>query len=168
VTYDPGSEKQRQALTAVRAHLRGLAVELVADAAKRGGDLADRLRTSGALASANEALGTFSIEQSADSSILVFFTEAGGDAILIRRLPPSEQSERLATEQAAIVVRSLVESLLEGGRIGVSHSVPVAGGTNESPTASPPRRRQRRHLHPQRRMRRNPRHEKQTSATKPG
>jgi hypothetical protein len=128
LTYDPSSEQQRQALTAVRAHLKGLPVELVVDSTARDRELADRLDASGTLASSEGAVGTFSIEQGADSSILVFFTEAGGDATLIRRLPPSQQSERLATEQAAIVVRSLVESLLEGGRIRVAPArAPVAG-----------------------------------------
>jgi hypothetical protein len=140
VTYDPGSEKQRQTLTAVEAHLQGLPVEVVAQPARRGGDLADRLKGSGTLASSNEALGTFSIEEGPDSSILVFLTEAGGEATLIRLLPPSQRSKRLASEQAAIVVRSLVESLLDGGRIVVG---PVAAPTDpksraERPPAPPP------------------------------
>jgi hypothetical protein len=147
LTYDPASEQQRQALTAVRAHLKGLPVDLVVDSTARENELVDRLEASGTLASSAGAMGTFSIEQGSDSSILVFFTEAGGDATLIRRLPPSQQSERLATEQAAIVVRSLVQSLLEGGRIRVAPApAPVAGEalpTRETdparPTPSDPR-----------------------------
>jgi hypothetical protein len=140
VTYDPSSEKQRQTLTAVQAHLQGLPVEVVAQPTRRSGDLADRLKGSGALASSNEALGTFSIEESADSSILVFLTEAGGQATLIRLLPPSQQSKRLAIEQAAIVVRSLVESLLEGGRIVIAPvAAPAETKDLDQRTAEPPR-----------------------------
>jgi hypothetical protein len=131
LTYDPSSERQQQALAAVRAHLRGLSVELLTESVAQDRDLAERLAASGALATSHSALGTFSIEQGADRSILVFFTEPGGSATLVRRLPTSELDDRVAIEQAAIVVRSLVEALLEGGRLGV-----VAKGAESS---APPR-----------------------------
>jgi hypothetical protein len=131
LTYDPRSERQQQALAAVRAHLQGLSVELVTESIAPDRDFAARLAASGALATSHSALGTFSIEQGADRSILVFFTEPGGSATLVRRLPTSELDHRVAIEQAAIVVRSLVEALLEGGRVGV-----VAKGAE---SAAPPR-----------------------------
>jgi hypothetical protein len=130
LTYDPSSERQQQALAAVRAHLRGLSVELVTEAAAQDRDFAERLAASGALATSHSALGTFSIEQGADRSILVFFTEPGGSATLVRRLPTSELDDRVAIEQAAIVVRSLVEALIEGGHLGV-----VAEGTESAAPA---------------------------------
>jgi hypothetical protein len=120
LTYDPTSEEQRRALAAVRAHLRGLPIEIVTETVEQKRDLADRLAASGTLASSHAALGTFSIEKGADRSILVFLTEPGGSATLVRHLPASELSVRVAIEQAAIVIRSLVAALLEGGRLGVT------------------------------------------------
>jgi hypothetical protein len=139
LTYDPRSERQQQALAAVRAHIRGLPVELVAEAVERNGDFSARLTASGALATSHGALGTFSIEQGADQSILVFFTEPGGSATLVRRLPTSELDDRVAIEQAAIVVRSLIEALVEGGRVGVvpPDSDSAASG-GEAPEARKP------------------------------
>jgi hypothetical protein len=130
LTYDPRSERQQQALAAVRAHLRGLSVELITEPVAKERDFSERLAASGALATSHSALGTFSIEQGADRSILVFFTEPGGSATLVRRLPTSELDDRVAIEQAAIVVRSLVEALLEGGHLGV-----VAEGTESTASA---------------------------------
>ncbi len=119
LTYDPSSAEQREALLAVRVHLSGSPIELVEQPVDTAGDLADRLAAAGTLATSHAALGTFSIEQAADRSLLVFFTEPGGSATLVRRLPASEAGSRVAIEQAAIVVRSLIEALLEGGRLGI-------------------------------------------------
>src|ERR1041384_5857677 len=55
-----------------------------------------------------------------DGALLIFFTEVSGEATLIRRLPPNRQGLRVGLEQAAIVVRSLVEALLEGGNVGIA------------------------------------------------
>jgi hypothetical protein len=122
LTYDPTSEEQRRALAAVRAHLRGLPIEIVTETVEheQKRDLTDRLAASGTLATSHAALGTFSIENGADRSILVFLTEPGGSATLVRHLPASDLSVRVAIEQAAIVIRSLVAALLEGGRVGVA------------------------------------------------
>ena len=119
LTYDASSEEQREALSAVRAHIRDSPVDLVEEPVNTAGNLADRLAAAGTLATSHGALGTFSIEQAPDRSILVFFTEPGGSATLVRRLPASEAGGRVMIEQAAIVVRSLVEALLEGGRLGI-------------------------------------------------
>jgi hypothetical protein len=119
LTYDSTSEEQRRTLAAVRVYLRDLPVELVVETSERKRDLADRLAESGELATSHQAVGTFAIEPSRDGSTLVFFTEAGGEATLVRRFPPSRQSTSVAAEQAAIVVRSLVTALVEGGRLGV-------------------------------------------------
>jgi hypothetical protein len=119
LTYDPSSEEQREALAAVRVHVGGSPVELVVESVEPGRDLAGRLAAAGTLATSHAALGTFSIEQAPDRSILVFFTEPGGSATLVRRLPASEAGTRVAIEQSAIVVSSLVEALLEGGRLGI-------------------------------------------------
>jgi hypothetical protein len=135
LSYDPTSEEQRRALAAVRAHLQGLPVEIVTETVEQQRDLAERLAASGTLATSHTALGTFSIEKGTDRSILVFLTEPGGSATLVRHLPASELSARVAIEQAAIVVRSLVEALLEGGRLGVAVAEAKPSGATRSTKA---------------------------------
>jgi hypothetical protein len=146
LTYDPSSAEQREALLAVRVYLSGSPIELVEEPLDSARDLADRLAAAGTLATSHAALGTFSIEQAADRSLLVFFTEPGGSATLVRRLPASEAGSRVAIEQAAIVVRSLIEALLEGGRLGIVPErdvakAAVAAPAQESvvPEVEPPR-----------------------------
>lgn len=120
VTFDADSVAQGQAVVAIRAHMSGLPVEVVSVPVERGPALDERLATSGALAASRHALGTFDIEAGEDDSLLIFFTEADGETTLIRRLRPNHQGARVALEQAAIVVRSLVEALLEGGTVGIA------------------------------------------------
>jgi len=120
VTYDARSAEQRSALAAVRAHISGLAVSVVLEPMEREHSLTERLALAGRLATTHQALGTFSIELAADGAFLVYFTEPDGRATLVRRLPPGPDGQPVAIEQAAIVVRSLVEALLEGGHLGVS------------------------------------------------
>jgi hypothetical protein len=119
LAFDPRSEAQRQAVAAIQAHVQGLPLELVVESVERQHSLELRLAASGALAASRHALGTFYIDVADDRSLLIFFTEAEGEATLIRRLPPNPQGQRVALEQAAIVVRSLVEALLDGGGVGI-------------------------------------------------
>lgn len=128
VTFDPSAGDQSSAISAVKAHVSGLPVRVVVEPTERARTLEDRLAKAGALALARGALGTFSIEIGERGELLIFFTEPDGSATLIRRLPPSPEGIKVAIEQAAIVVRSLVEALLEGRRIGM---------TGEAEAASP-------------------------------
>jgi hypothetical protein len=137
LTYDPSSEEQREALTAVRGHVTGSPVELVVETVEPGRDLGDRLAAAGTLATSHSALGTFYIEQTPDRSILIFFTEPGGSATLVRRLPASKAGARVAIEQSAIVVRSLIEALLEGGRLGIVPERDRASTTKPAPALEP-------------------------------
>ena len=120
LTFDAASETQKQAITAIRAHVSDLAVEVVTVSAARDDGLDHRLAASGTLAATRHALGTFGIDVAEDGSLLIFFTEADGETMLIRRLPPKREGSRVTLEHAAIVVRSLVEALLDGGNIGIA------------------------------------------------
>lgn len=135
LAFDATSDAQKQAVAAIRAHMQGLPLEVVAAPVERQRSLQLRLAESGALAALHRAFGTFYIDVADDRSLLIFFTEAEGEATLIRRLPPSQQGLRVALEQAAIVVRSLVEALLEGGGVGIAPPAdrpPVAEGASEA------------------------------------
>jgi len=124
LAFDATSDAQKQAVAAIQAHMQGLPLEVVAAPVEPQRSLQLRLAESGALAVSREAFGTFYVDVAEDRSLLIFFTEAKGEATLIRRLPPNRQGLRVALEQAAIVVRSLVEALLEGGGVGIA---PPAG-----------------------------------------
>ena len=137
VTFDPGAVEQKPAVAAIKAHVSGLPVRVVVEPAERNHVLAERLAKSGALALARGALGTFSIEVAANGELLVFFTEPDGNATLIRRLPANQEGLKVAIEQAAIVVRSLVEALLEGRRVGMTAETEAALGAAAEAAPSP-------------------------------
>lgn len=120
ITVDRDSVDQGPLLAAVKAHLSGLPVRILFKAVPRAGSVGQSVTVSGELARANAALGTFLIERGQSGDFLIFFTETDGITTLIRRLPRSDQGVRVTVEQAAIVVRSLVEALLDGGRIGIA------------------------------------------------
>jgi hypothetical protein len=138
VTFDASSETQKQAISAIRAHVSGLPAEVVIVPVDQQRSLDSRLAAAGALAASRHALGTFYIEIEPDGTLLIFFTEPEAEATLIRRLPPNQQGLRVALEQAAIVVRSLVEALLDGGHVGIAPEArrAGAGGDAEAPAGS--------------------------------
>lgn len=132
LTFDASSEAQKQAITAIRAHVSGLPAEVVIVPVEHQRSLDSRLAAAGSLAASRQALGTFYIEIEPDGTLLIFFTEAGAEATLIRRLPPNDQGVRVALEQAAIVVRSLVEALLDGGSVGIAPEADRAGSAQSA------------------------------------
>lgn len=132
LTFDASSEAQKQAIAAIRAHVSGLPAEVVIVPVEHQRTLDSRLAAAGSLAASRQALGTFHIEIEPDGTLLIFFTEAGAEATLIRRLPPNRQGVRVALEQAAIVVRSLVEALLEGGSVGIAPEAGRAGSAENA------------------------------------
>lgn len=141
VAFDARSDEQKQAVAAIQAHVSDLPLQVVVIPLERAQSLAGRLSASGGLAAARHALGTFYIELAEDGSLLVFFTEATGESSLIRRLHPNQQGLRVALEQAAIVVRSLAEALLDGGSVGIGttqgpqpQSRPNDAGSNSTTT----------------------------------
>jgi hypothetical protein len=131
LTFDASSEAQKQAITAIRAHMRGLSAEVVIVPVAHQRSLDSRLAAAGSLAALRDALGTFHLEIEPDGTLLIFFTEADAEATLIRRLPPSHQGARVTLEQAAIVVRSLVEALLDGGSVGIAREASRTGSAED-------------------------------------
>jgi hypothetical protein len=119
LAFDESSAPQKRALAAIQAHVSDLPLEVVVTAVEREASLDKRLAASQALAASRHALGTFYLEVAEDRSLLIFFTEAQGEATLIRRLRANQQGLGVVLEQAAIVVRSLVEALLDGGSVGI-------------------------------------------------
>jgi hypothetical protein len=138
LTFDASSEAQKQAITAIRAHVSGLPADVVIVPVEHLRSLDSRLAAAGSLAASRQALGTFYIEIEPDGTLLIFFTEAGAEATLIRRLPPNDQGVRVALEQAAIVVRSLVEALLEGGTVGVAREAERGRSAEEAEAPAEP------------------------------
>ena len=138
LTFDASSEAQKQAIAAIRAHVSGLPADVVIVPVEHQRSLDSRLAAAGSLAASRQALGTFYIEIEPDGTLLIFFTEPGAEATLIRRLPPNDQGVRVALEQAAIVVRSLVEALLDGGNVGIAPEVDRAESAKPAENAAEP------------------------------
>jgi hypothetical protein len=138
LTFDASSEAQKQAIAAIRAHVSGLPAEVVIVPIDHQRSLDSRLAAAGSLAESRQALGTFYLEIEPDGTLLIFFTEPGAEATLIRRLPPNDQGVRVALEQAAIVVRSLVEALLEGGSVGIAREAQRAGAAEDAEAPAEP------------------------------
>jgi hypothetical protein len=138
LTFDASSEAQKQAITAIRAHVSGLPADVVVVPVEHLRSLDSRLAAAGSLAASRQALGTFYIEIEPDGTLLIFFTEAGAEATLVRRLPPNDQGVRVALEQAAIVVRSLVEALLEGGTVGIAREAERGRSAEEAEAPAEP------------------------------
>jgi hypothetical protein len=113
-------------------------VQVVFDTVPRTRSFGQKITTAGDLARSRGTLGAFSLERADDGAFLVFFTEPGGNSTLVRRLPPNAQGARVAVEEAAIVVRSLVQALLEGHRIGMTSEAAAADERELLPEARPP------------------------------
>ena len=96
LTFDASSEAQKQAIAAIRAHVSGLPADVVIVPLEHQRSLDSRLAAAGSLAASRQALGTFYIEIEPDGTLLIFFTEPGAEATLIRRLPPNDQGVRVA------------------------------------------------------------------------
>src|SRR5437868_4497769 len=89
LTFDASSEAQKQAITAVRAHVSGLPADVQIVPVEHQPSLDSGLAAAGSLAASRHALGTFYIEIEQDGTLLIFFTEPEAEATLIRRLPPN-------------------------------------------------------------------------------
>jgi hypothetical protein len=143
ITFDPASAEQGPVVAAVRAHLRGVPVRVLAEPIAKARSVGQKVATSGELATASGAIGTLSVELAEDGAVLIFFTEPDGSATLIRRLPPNEQGVRTTVEQVAIVVRSLVEALLDGARVGLTPGQPAAAVSKDAAGAPAPSEKRR-------------------------
>jgi len=126
---DPKSRDSEAMVEAVRAHLTGLPVKLVTDTGGTGGASSETGNGAGRL------LGTLTIEPASSNEWVVSFTEPTIDTTLVRRIRLKPQGKRVALEEAAIVVRSMVEAILEGGHVGIVKPPSEGGAAN--PAAGP-------------------------------
>src|SRR6185503_11501328 len=112
---DPQSRDAQAMVDAVRAHLTGLPVRLVIDTgngAAATGEAIDGARR----------IGTLTIDPATPVEWVVSFTEPAIDTTLVRRIRVKPQAKRVALEEAAIVVRSMVEAILDGGHVGIARA----------------------------------------------
>jgi hypothetical protein len=119
---DPQAKDAQAMIDAVRAHLTGLPVRLVIDPSGVEGEHGDANR-----------IGTLTIEPAPPNEWVVSFTEPAIDTTLVRRIRLKPQGKRVALEEAAIVVRSMVEAILDGGHVGIARRAP-----EENANAAPP------------------------------
>jgi len=123
---DPEAKDAQAMIDAVRAHLTGLPVRLVIGAP---GDPPNTVEpgTDGAY-----RIGTLTIDPATPGEWVVSFTEPAIDTTLVRRIRVKPQGKRVALEEAAIVVRSMVEAILDGGHVGIARA-----RADEAAAASP-------------------------------
>jgi hypothetical protein len=126
---DPELKDAQAMVDAVRAHLTGLPVRLVIDVAK-GGAPANGADVG---QDGSRRIGTLTIDPATPGEWVVSFTEPAIDTTLVRRIRVKPQAKRVALEEAAIVVRSMVEAILDGGHVGI-----VRPGSEEPANPSPP------------------------------
>lgn len=119
---DPQAKDAQAMIDAVRAHLTGLPVRLVIDP---GGSDNGQYNA--------HRIGTLTIDPATPGEWVVSFTEPAIDTTLVRRIRLKPQGKRVALEEAAIVVRSMVEAILAGGHVGIARPRP-----EESADAGPP------------------------------
>lgn len=122
---DPQSKDASAMIDAVRAHLTGLPVRLVID--PEGGNNSDPGQDG------SRRIGTLTIDPASPGEWVVSFTEPAIDTTLVRRIRLKPQGKRVALEEAAIVVRSMVEAILDGGHVGIARprsEEPAATGSN--------------------------------------
>ena len=132
---DPKARDAQAMVDAVRAHLTGLPVRLVigADSGETGADAGS--------GGSGRVLGTLTIDPATPGEWVVSFTEPAIDTTLVRRIRIKPQGKAVALEEAAIVVRSMVEAILDGGHVGIARPLRPAGEeTSRAPAPRGPRR----------------------------
>jgi len=131
---DPKARDAQAMVDAVRAHLTGLPVRLVIGADSGAENSADA-------GSSGRILGTLTIDPATPGEWVVSFTEPAIDTTLVRRIRIKPQGKAVALEEAAIVVRSMVEAILDGGHVGIARPLRPAGEeTSRAPGPRSPRR----------------------------
>jgi hypothetical protein len=116
---DPRSPDAQAMIDAVRAHLTGLPVRLVVDRPGHSVSGAGAPPEPQAMPS-GRVLGTISIDPATRGEWVVSFTEPAFDTTLVRRIKLRPQGTLVALEEAAIVIRSMIEALLDGGHVGIA------------------------------------------------
>jgi hypothetical protein len=124
---DSRSRDAQAMIDAVRAHLTGLPVRLVIEPANEG----SASNGADAAKDGSRRIGTLTIDAVTPGEWVVSFTEPAIDTTLVRRIRIKPQGKAVALEEAAIVVRSMVEAILDGGHVGIARPPP-----REEPLAS--------------------------------
>lgn len=112
-------------IVAIQAHAGSLAIELIVEevsgvgADGLGGALA-RHRT---LAARHGAVALIALELEPASMITIAITDARSARTIVRQVPFAPASRAMAAEASALIVRSTLLGLIEGGELGV---VPIA------------------------------------------
>jgi hypothetical protein len=123
-SIDSRSKDAPAMIEAVRAHLTGLPVRLVVEHPARGASGASGSPEPSTV-SPKRVIGTVTIDPAAEGEWVVSFTEPAFDATLVRRIKVRPQGTLVALEEAAIVIRSMVEALLDGGHVGIAKPAPA-------------------------------------------
>ncbi len=121
---DPGDAA---ALEAIRAHLTGLPLDVL-DAPARGpapGDDTDSPLPC-AMPDGAATLAAVCVQRRRSGELLVYLTEDGGKTTLVRRFFPEPRGSAASLEELGVAVRALVQALLDGGHVGVTHAAPPA------------------------------------------
>jgi hypothetical protein len=137
VAYNSDAEETAQAVRAIESHLADLGGLTVTVEPVSAPSLAEWLRRASGTPESASSLGQIYVDAGGQGELLLFFTEPGGDLSLIRRIRPRSPAGRVALEEAGIVVRSLLEALLEGGHVGVLPS-PEVPPVVTPPVVAPP------------------------------
>ncbi|MET0595406.1 MAG: hypothetical protein ABW133_22095 [Polyangiaceae bacterium] len=106
-SVDPRARDAQALIDAVRAHLTGLPVRLVVDSGGNGTNGDGRV------------LGKLTIDPVTPVDWVVSFTDPAVDTTIVRRIRLKPHAKGVALEEAAIVVRSMVEAILDGGHVGI-------------------------------------------------
>ena len=96
--------------------------------------LAEQLQLAREMARTENAIAVFWLDRTTHDQVFLFLTGESGDRVLVREL--AEMDEPGRHEALAIIVRSSVDAMLRGGRIGIEH-VP-AESTASAPAGTKP------------------------------
>ncbi|MCP4602740.1 MAG: hypothetical protein GY847_19865 [Proteobacteria bacterium] len=97
-----------------------------------GADLASQISTAEAMAREWSSIAVFWCDFAGEEQIFLYLTEYEGDRILVRKLREKEDGGR--AEALAIIVRTSVNEMLQGGEIGIR----AAAVVKKEPPPPPP------------------------------
>ncbi len=133
---DPQSAHADPLARAIRGSLGELGVGTTVLSAAEWGTTVDCLGVPLRKPPAGE-LATFCISDTG-RDVLVFLTEAGGALTLVRRIARTTSDATAALEEAAIVVRTEVQALLDGRHVGLTAAPPAPRPHAAAPAPMPP------------------------------
>lgn len=133
--FDPEQPGSIPLVSAIESHLMGLAVMVEREPIERS-EILTWLEAGRSRVQARKALGLFAIDTRQRDTWRLFFLGPDGPPTLIRRLQP--RPEYAPLDQAGVIVRLLVEALLDGKQVGMVEPVPRDEPAQSSVSASRP------------------------------